>query len=268
MGILKNIFEKKNKLYEGVVISDAGKIRDNNEDNYYLFGRIKNDMNAKSDTASVSSEFGNELVAVFDGVGGASCGEVASFLSASAIKPCRLSEFDTELMQNLNAVNARVLDYSIANGIVMGSTFAGIYFDDGKAISVNLGDSRTYLFRGNMLKQLSKDQTQGQKLIDAGIMSFEEAKASHAWHTITQHFGIDNVENVLAPYKSDIIELEKGDIFLLCSDGLTDMVPDEMIASIISTRKSAQDIAKALKDKALDNGGKDNVTVLVVKVCK
>ena len=149
----------------------------------------------------------------------------------------------------------------------MGTTLALLYINDGKAIAYNIGDSRAYLFRKNKLIQLSEDHTQAQRLVDMGLLKKSAAANHKDKHKLTQHLGIFPDELIIEPYKSQEINIKQNDIFLLCSDGLTDMLSDDDITVILSNKQEGiGTLAKRLISKALEKGGKDNVTIVLSKV--
>ena len=136
----------------------------------------------------------------------------------------------------------------------MGSTLAGLLLEKGNAYSFNLGDSRVYLLRNRELKQISIDH------VDSRAFFKKNTKPS-----LTQHLGIDEEEFLVEPSISRL-ELQAGDRYMLCSDGLTDMVSDEQIKDLLEKAESASNAVRKLIDTALDNGGRDNITVIVLTV--
>lgn len=143
----------------------------------------------------------------------------------------------------------------------MGSTLAALYVDNGKAVVCNIGDSRIYRIKDGILQQLSKAHTIVQQMVDMGDITKEEARINKKRHVLSQNIGIFPEEMVIEPFFSEPIVLEAGETFLLCSDGLT----DEEINNILST-DNIHEQAERLIGQALENGGRDNVTVLLVKV--
>ena len=153
------------------------------------------------------------------------------------------------------------------SGKRMGSTLAALYMDEGMAVGCNVGDSRIYFIRGGKLAQLSVDHTIVQQMVDMGVLTREEARVHKKKNIITKNIGIFPEEMLIEPHFTEPVSLQEGDMFLLCSDGLTDMVRDEEIEEILS-KKEITVQADALVKAALKNGGRDNVTVLLVKVKK
>jgi len=243
----------------------VGKIRTNNEDNYFLNGIYKKDIceNIRRDESEKQKK--RNIYAVCDGVGGEEAGERASLLAVET-----LSEHEREdVLKYIENANKNICcEIKKQKGIRMGSTLALLKVEGNKAETYNVGDSRIYIFREGKLKQLSKDHTRVQQMVDAGILSRDEIKKSKERHVITQHLGIFPYEFVLSPYVIKNMLIKPGDIFLLCSDGLTDMLEDDEIRRILSYCKNELPIVAVnnLILSSLDKGGKDNITVIIVKV--
>jgi protein phosphatase len=126
-----------------------------------------------------------------------------------------------------------------------------------RAYIVHVGDSRCYYLRHGTLHALTRDQTIGEELIDAGVMSEEQVSDRGLDHLLTSAVGAD-INPVLG-----LIDLEWEDVLLMCTDGLTKHVSDDRIAAIIGSAGTAREIAEKLVDEALAGGGTDNVTVIV-----
>lgn len=261
--------------YRVIAISETGAVRDNNEDNLYLNSewRHGSEVNVPywhylDKTADAS------LFVVCDGMGGESYGEEASLIAVSGLSAVedRLihsSKQDfAELMQSyLLMVNQEICNRIRAHhGLRMGTTFSSLLIRHRTARCINLGDSRIYLYRRDKLRQLTVDQTQAQKLADLGLISQSEVKTHPEHNRLVQHLGIFPNEYNLEPALSPEIELAIGDCFLLCSDGLTDMLSDENIRKILSTSKDIKLAAEDLVQKAIIAGGKDNITVILLRI--
>lgn len=214
------------------------------------------------------------LFVVCDGMGGESYGEEASLIAVSGLSAVedRLihsSKQDfAELMQSyLLMVNQEICNrIRTHHGLRMGTTFSSLLIRHRTARCINLGDSRIYLYRRDKLRQLTVDQTQAQKLADLGLISQSEVKTHPEHNRLVQHLGIFPNEYNLEPALSPEIELAVGDCFLLCSDGLTDMLSDETIRKILSTSKDIKLAAEDLVQKAIIAGGKDNITVILLRI--
>ena len=255
---------------EGYALTHEGNVRGNNEDNFYLFGTYKKDVNEKRMTYTDTASCEDVLVAVYDGMGGEEAGEVASLTAAENTKPCTFDSIEKNAVEQLISINDIVCEKIRDRGSRMGTTAVQLFFGGGKARCVNIGDSRAYLLRDGWLKQLSVDHSEGQRMIDMGIKTPEEARKSKNWHELTQHIGIFPEEFGIEPYVGEEIELQKGDLFLLASDGLTDMLEDEqikeVIMSLVEKGNGLKEAAEKLLENALANGGKDNTTIVLVRV--
>lgn len=239
-----------------------GNIRKNNEDNFFFDNKYLDSADnglEKPITLNMPVKKGLCL-AVFDGMGGENFGEVASYSAAKALQqaPRRLPDFfipekkyltQLSLQLNKSVVTAkRELDTER-----MGTTMVTLYFTAKDAYICNIGDSRAYLLRDKALRQISVDHVQ------------RRSEASRRKAPLTQHLGIDPMDMQIEP---DIARyaLQTGDQYLLCSDGLTDMLTDLEIADILSSGQDTKACVQLLMQAALDRGGWDNITVIVCKI--
>jgi len=260
--------------FSAAVCSNKGKIRNNNEDNFYFNGKHLNSENRDLDNFFEEKTSSNSLIyGVFDGMGGEALGEEASLITAETVKKHHktirdkeLADYKSEIIKAIDEANEKICDKMLEFGEKrIGTTFASVVIDNDKASIFNIGDSRVYLFRDNKLTQISIDDTTAQRLINMGVISKEEAKTHADRHKLTQHLGIFSEEMIIEPHISENVLVKKGDVFLICSDGLTDMVNDSQIRTILSKSKNSSMAAKKLVETALNNGGKDNVTAMVVE---
>ncbi len=240
---------------EYAVRCTVGKIRRNNEDNFYCDGVIREDVNSNDDVAlsgTVSSD-SNELFAVFDGMGGEACGEVASYVAAShtALFARDRAEYEEYLYELAELLNDKVREETEARSLVlMGATAAMVQFSGEDLYVLNAGDSRIYRLAEHELKQLS---------VDHAVMSYR-GKA------ITKFLGLPG-DDKLRPYIA-MGKCKAGDSYLLCTDGVTDMLTDEEIAAIIDNPSPLADSCRALIDAAMERGGIDNTTAVLLRVRK
>lgn len=259
------------KKYYVYSASDVGKIRKKNEDNFLTENYYRKDLNENvfSYECFLDGEKVN-VMAVFDGMGGAQAGEVASFIAANCISAYlqHIAEdketFDGKYI--VRKVNQIVCKYAKELSNNMGSTLVMFILENNTITSYNVGDSRAYLFRDGHLTQLSFDHTEEnmfkQLQIECGLKC--DIINSGRKNVLTQHLGINESEFLLEPHISQKIQVQKNDLFLLCSDGLTSMVNDTEIESVLNTAISIKDKVKVLIDKALKSGGKDNITVSIL----
>jgi serine/threonine protein phosphatase PrpC len=232
--------------------SDIGLKRSNNED-----------------TFAIQLEQG--LFALADGMGGEAAGEVASQIFINSV----LEIFSQMKIETEKEVLERVQDsFRLANERMrdhvrqhpdhqgMGCTAELIAFSNGNFVLGHVGDSRTYLFRQNQLRQLTRDHSLIQNQIDQGFITPEQARNHSLKNVILRAVGIEEALAV------DLIrgKSHPGDLFLLCTDGLTDMVEDALIQRILSLRLSLAQKVGRLIEEAKFRGGFDNITVLLCEV--
>lgn len=207
------------------------------------------------------------LFAVADGMGGAQAGEVASRLAAAAFKEFHEAD-GLEPEQRVEALvqeaNRRVYERSHedANATGMGTTVTAALLEGDRVAIGHVGDSRAYRIRGDALEQLTQDHSLVADLMRSGRLTPEEADAHPQRSVITRALGTDPTVDV----DTFAVALEAGDVFLLCSDGLTTMVPDEEILRLVHEGGSLERAAKALVKAANKRGGEDNVTVVLFRV--
>ena len=207
------------------------------------------------------------LFAVADGMGGAQAGELASSLAAAALKdsqePGEGGEGRVnELIQQANRrVYERQSQDAAASG--MGTTMTVALVEDGRVAIGHVGDSRAYLIREGELEQLTEDHSLVAELVRSGKLSPEEAEGHPQRSVITRALGTDPDVDV----DTFSVETKPGDLFLICSDGLTTMVDDEtVLAEVARNRDDLKSAAKALVRAANKGGGEDNVTVVFFEI--
>lgn len=211
------------------------------------------------------------LFAVADGMGGYSAGEVASRETLKAFEAAtyelRHGKVDSPVDVLLEAFNkANIHTYRMAqknnayNG--MGTTLTALYLPgDNTAYAAHVGDSRLYLYRDNTLTQITKDHSYVADLLEKGKITDTEAFNHPKRNMLLQALGVE------LELHTDIVHfaLEQGDILLLCSDGLSDMLRDVEIADVLQTT-DFENAAANLMEQSLDNGGKDNISLIMIAV--
>lgn len=247
---------------------DVGKVRTNNEDNFYCNGFYRKNVAENSGSFTGKAKANFFLAAVCDGMGGEKSGEIASLMAVQNLTSGSLPAISEIASDTVQAANDAICAAMREKGQRMGSTITALYIDQNTAVPVNLGDSRIYLYRDNNLTQLTSDHCKSESLVRLGLLTAEQARVHPSKHELTQYLGIFPDEMLIEPDIGTPLPLRPGDIFLLCSDGLTDMVDDAAIASTLASSGSAGNMAKSLLEQALNAGGHDNVTVLVVQVLK
>ena len=228
------------------VASDTGRRRRRNEDNYVV---------------------APPLFAVADGMGGAQAGEVASQLAASALEAGDSDGLDgTERIDALiQEANRRIYDRASTDPSASGmGTTMTVALVEGMTVAIgHVGDSRAYLVRGEQMEQLTEDHSLVNELVKSGKLSEEEAHAHPQRSVITRAVGTDPDVDV----DGFTIEAEEGDVFLICSDGLSDMVEDEEILEVVHQHRDDLDKAvKALVQAANRGGGEDNITAVAFRI--
>lgn len=252
----------KNKL-RVVGLTDTGKVREHNED-----------------TIAGDADLG--LLVLADGMGGYKAGEVASGLAVKTIVTMVREHLERENLQSVDAESGLARTSIIlrdaihrANKIIyqtahtqaqcegMGTTVVAALFFDNRVTIAHVGDSRLYRARGEKFERITMDHSLLQELVDRGLYSAEEAQRAANKNYVTRALGVEpSVEVEIRE-----IPVEKDEIFMLCSDGLSDMIEDEDIHLTINTFSDNLDtVAKQLIQLANDNGGRDNISVLMAHV--
>lgn len=216
----------------------------------------------------------HDVYIVADGVGGNSSGEVASRTAVSEIanyvnnsglqeykEPDDIFGFFSEAIES---ANNRIFAMGAADPDKRGmaTTIVLAYIHDGAAYIANIGDSRAYLFRSGILNRVTKDHTYVNELMDKGLITEEEAENHRQKNVITKALGAD----IAVEPDFYRLEIAKDDILVLCSDGLYGEVPPEQIATILDGNDNMNDACTQLVDEALRRGGRDNITVICLKI--
>jgi serine/threonine protein phosphatase PrpC len=230
------------------VITDTGRKRRRNEDAYVCEP---------------------PLFAIADGMGGAQAGEVASRLAAAALKESGAKTLGGEqrISDLIQEANRRVYDRSSTDPTTsgMGTTITVALVEDGNVAFGHVGDSRAYLIRDGLMEQVTEDHSLVNELLKSGKLSPEEAEAHPQRSVITRALGTDPDVDA----DTFTIEAKTGDVFLLCSDGLTDMVSEREIQELVE--RSREDLNAALKSlvrAANRSGGEDNITVVAFEIAE
>jgi len=249
-------------------ITYIGEVRNNNEDNYYVNGKFKSDSSVSTEGYFDNNQRDSYLYAVCDGMGGEKNGARASLIAVAALTRYQSTDIRRTVRDYIHVTNHLICEEIEKNGGARsGTTLALLYIRDGRAISYNIGDSRIYFYRDGCLYLMSEDHTEAQRLVKMGIINDEDAKHHKSRNTLTQHLGIFPDELVIEPYTSEEVELMRGDMFLICSDGLTEMVDDDEIAAILShDDMDSTGMTRKLASAVQSYGAKDNATVIVVRV--
>ena len=243
-----------------------GKVRQKNEDNLYVNGLILEQQNNGISPWEIQLNTEKPcLMGVFDGMGGYAAGERASFLAASTameIAGAYSDELsgDALMLRICQLANDRVCEEMQKGDYYrIGTTASMLHLHENRYTVCNVGDSPVFLYRDGALRLISKEHTE-----KANYEKITGNKAPpNKKFRLTQNIGIFTSEMLIEPYcASD--DIHSGDCFLLCSDGLTDMVSSEKITEILACNLTMRQKAETLLHTALDNGGKDNITIVLI----
>jgi protein phosphatase len=244
-------------------ISDVGRVRDHNEDAIGSVGEIG-------------------LMVLADGMGGYNAGEVASGIAVEIVTEMATDGADREERNDIDSHSGMMRQSIVlrdavyrANKIIyqtaqsqtncegMGTTIVACMFYDDKISIAHVGDSRAYRLRAGQLEQITMDHSLLQELVDRGFYSAEEAQRSTNRNYVTRALGVEPTVDVEVHEHAVLPD----DVYLLCSDGLPDMVEDDDIHLTISTFNASLDVVgQQLIDLANDHGGRDNVSVMLAQV--
>ncbi|MFC4333761.1 PP2C family protein-serine/threonine phosphatase [Salininema proteolyticum] len=222
--------------------TDVGEVRDHNEDAYHANRR---------------------LIAVADGVGGAAAGEVASSLTIAQMAKLAhrdpasaAAQFDAAVEHARADIREHIEQHPDSEG--MATTLTGLWLDDEGVHLVHIGDSRAYQLRGDDFAQITTDDSYVQHLVDEGAITKAEA-ATHPYRSAVTRV----IQANELPHHYEDRPVEVGDRFLVCSDGLSDYVAEDVLETALRNCQDPQDAADALVKHALAEGAPDNVTVVV-----
>ena len=242
--------------FEFYSLTDPGRARDNNED-------------------SVAVDEQAALAVLADGMGGYNAGEIASGMATAFIKSelgrwlseasASASDTDVRRAMDICVENANRAIYNAANSnpqyAGMGTTLVLAVLREGRLLVGHIGDSRAYRLRGCKLSQITKDHSLLQEQIDAGLITPEQAAYSSNKNLVTRAVGVE--DTVLL--ETHLHDLQPGDLILMCSDGLSDMIDDAEIAAVLQSTNDLPEAGAALVAAANAAGGRDNIAVILVR---
>ena len=244
--------------WEFAALSDTGRVRANNED-------------------AIAFDPALGLAILADGMGGYNGGEVASGMAIALLQasfgrwlahagPQANGRSIRRALQNgVDEANLAILEAGVANVQLqgMGTTLVLAVFGTDRVVVGHIGDSRCYRMRGNELELLTRDHSLLQEQMDAGVLTPDQAALSPHRNLVTRALGIERQVG-LEMHEHDF---QDGDVFLLCSDGLSEMVPAEHICTILLQNLDLSQKATLLVSRANDNGGRDNISVVLARAC-
>ena len=225
--------------------TDRGKMRSKNEDDFLI------------------REKPYCILAVADGMGGHSAGDVAS---SKVIETAEEYQFDSahcseeQMRELVESANEKVISLGEEKPAYrgMGTTFSAGAVHEGTFYYSHVGDSKIYLYRDNCLKKITRDHSLVARMIDEGRLTSEEAFQHPRSNVLTQAIGLESDIDI----DSGHLDLKKGDMLILCTDGLTDMIREKEIEEIASESSSPEKLCSTLLKAGLNAGGKDNITVV------
>ncbi len=243
-------------IYQFCAHTDPGLVRENNED-------------------SVTFDASSGLAVLADGMGGYNAGEVASAMATTFIRSelgrwlaeagHQTSARDLRRAMEICADNANRAIFNAANAnpqyAGMGTTLVVAVFQQDRLMLGHIGDSRCYRLRDGLLTRMTRDHSLLQEQLDAGLITPDEAADSLHKNLITRALGVE--DSVLLEVNEH--RIAPGDLYLLCSDGLSDMIDEETMASLLCTQTDLPHLATRLIETANANGGRDNISVLLAQ---
>lgn len=243
--------------------TDRGLVREKNEDNFLFFGRALPDLKAPFAAEQTSGLTRPLLFGVFDGMGGISAGEVASRMAAETARSCfsEVPSIGGGVMERIcQSANRAICGEMRRSGRRMGTTAAMLGFDRTGFTLCSLGDSAIFIFRQNRLVKISAEHTERENYIRTHGSAPDGKK-----FRLTQHLGIFEEEMLLEP---QIVpgRYRCGDRYLICSDGLTDMLPPQRLEELFRARGTLRGLAENLMRGALQAGGRDNITLICMEI--
>ncbi|HET9958603.1 MAG TPA: Stp1/IreP family PP2C-type Ser/Thr phosphatase [Polyangiaceae bacterium] len=251
--------------------TDVGQIREHNEDNFLIADLTRRSRSLmETDREQIVGERGT-AIGVCDGMGGAAAGEVASQLAVDIIyeklvngEPLKdHNELARRLVHAVEEAGVRIFNEARADrsrrGMGTTATIAALL--DSRLFIAQVGDSRAYVMRNGKLVQVSRDQSLVNQLIEAGQLTEEEAETFEHNNIILQALGTAETVQVDLTY----VDLRRGDLVLLCSDGLSGMIRGEEIRDVLRTIPDPLEACRELTERANRAGGHDNITVIVAQ---
>jgi PPM family protein phosphatase len=252
--------------------TDVGQVREHNEDNFLVADLTRRQRGLMEANRQTMIGAQGAVFAVCDGMGGAAAGEIASQLAVDILcekmiegldetTPVRRDELGRRLVRAVEAAGLRIFQEAKVDRTRrgMGTTVTAAALVDDVLFLAQVGDSRGYILRQGNLTQVTRDQSLVNQLIEAGQLTEEEAETFEHNNIILQALGTSDSVQVDLTY----VELCRGDILLLCSDGLSGMVRFDEIREILRTSADPLETCKALTERANQAGGHDNITVIV-----
>ena len=252
-------------MYKIAAITDSG-IASDNQDNFFCNGVYRKSLTEHDFEVEMTSCRDNRnIYAVFDGIGGLSDGSKAALSACEALyNSCWKNNAD--IGTGILEADNYVMNAGLQKGLRMGSTCVIVEEIGGCFRSWNVGDSRAYYYQNNEIVQISKDHTEAENARTVQCITGEAFSIPDRYeHSLTQYLGSDKSIYTVEPFVSEWIKKNKGSKLLLCSDGLYNYVDIMTITEILQADFSTIDKCRKLKNAALSNRGKDNITVVIIE---
>lgn len=257
-------------IIEGCGASYKGNVRGHNEDNIYVDGSFRDNLSVDVIMLESGRDGERHTFAVFDGMGGEARGEKASLIAAEILAGIDSSDADSDIdidayiAQANESILKEAFDLDVHG---MGTTVAILVIKGEVATAYNVGDSRVYLFRNGELKQMSRDHSVVQTMVDLGFISDEERYTNPHSGELTQYVGMSSEEGYEPEASRSETQVMEDDIFLLCSDGLNAELTDAELNNILNRygKLQANKIATELVMTAKERTCSDNVSAVVIK---
>ena len=251
---------------EAYAVSDIGIGRDQNEDTVYFDGSYRNNVmqNTFSDEKTIPAE-GWHVFAVMDGMGGMARGEEASFATAMMLDEYKRMHPIFDSAQFLQQANRDLCDLAKKQKVDMGSTAVVLVTENERVCISNIGDSRAYRLRNGILEQLSEDHTvensicQMQELLGVSL----ETKSASS-HALTQHLGIPEDDFLIEPFVSDWEKVRSGDVYILCSDGVTNGIDERRFAELLGRSNDVKESVDVIVRQIKSRGRTDNISIIAI----
>lgn len=273
---------KPHLLVRSFGLTDPGRVRPDNQDQFLVAELAKSMHVRQSSVAQSSTQYGDDrghLFVVADGMGGHAGGEHASALAVGSIEDFALNtlkwffhheggegqsvlvDLQAALREADNRVFAEAASHPELRG--MGTTVTMAYVLGATLFVIHVGDSRCYILRGGLLYRLTHDHTVAEELVKQGLMTSEIA-ASHQYSKVITNAVGGSSHGLQAELHK--LAIGAGDVLLVCSDGMTDMLPDERIAEVLRAEADPAAACRRLVDEANSAGGRDNITGIVARI--
>lgn len=254
--------------------TDVGQVREHNEDNFIVADLTKRVRGLQEANRIVTVESNGNMLAVCDGMGGAAAGEVASQLAVDILyekmtedvtpdQQVTRNEIARRLVRAVESAGLRIFEAAKSDRTRrgMGTTVTAAALVDDYLFLAQVGDSRGYILRSGTLVQVTRDQSLVNQLIEAGQLTEEEAETFEHNNIILQALGTAETVQVDLTF----VELRRGDILMMCSDGLSGMVRNDEIREVLKSTSDPLEACKTLTERANLAGGHDNITVIVAQ---